>query len=186
MPSTGNGPKSSGKWPFSSALSKRQTIAVLPTPPRPTTVISRIPSSLRKSPTSRVSTWRSWNQEGAVAGGGLMNLETVLAWTGSAGWRSRSRALSMRALVFCLALSGSAIICRCKAISPSIDSISASIRARSPSSARRRSRLASDSLSPRLCRIPSGDERHWICFRSFASAASRFPEKSMCWRGSNR
>ncbi len=35
-----------------------------------------------------------------MAGGGLMNFVTCLGATGSAGWRSRSKALSMRSVGF--------------------------------------------------------------------------------------
>ena len=59
MPSTVKGPPSSGSWPPSSERNSRQTMAVLPTPPRPTTVISRSDSSFRKSPICCVSKWRS-------------------------------------------------------------------------------------------------------------------------------
>ena len=60
MPSISSGPPSSGSWPCSIAFRTRQTVAVLPIPARPTTVISRFESSFRKSPNSCVSTWRFW------------------------------------------------------------------------------------------------------------------------------
>ena len=82
MPSTSSGPRSSGSWPRSSDFSSRHAIAVLPTPPRPTTVIIRIASSLRKSPIILVSTWRSWNHVGATIGGGLMKRICGVASTG--------------------------------------------------------------------------------------------------------
>ena len=59
MPSTGNSPPSSGSFPLSSDRNSLQTIAVFPTPPRPTTAISRMFSLRRKVPISPVSTWRS-------------------------------------------------------------------------------------------------------------------------------
>ena len=81
--------------PASSPLSSRHTIAVLPIPPRPATVTSRIPGSVTYRASRPVSTCRSWNQAGAVAGGGLTNFDARTG-CGSAGTCSRWIPLPIR------------------------------------------------------------------------------------------
>ena len=81
--------------PASSPLSSRHTIAVLPIPPRPTTLTSLIPGSVTYRASRPVSTCRSWNQVGAIAGGGLTNFDARTG-CGSAGTCSRSIPLPIR------------------------------------------------------------------------------------------
>ena len=91
-------PSMSGIWPASRPLSSRHTSAVLPIPPRPVTVTSRIPGSVTYFTSRPVSTCRSWNQAGAVAGGGLTNFEARTG-CGLAGTCSRTIPLPIRARV---------------------------------------------------------------------------------------
>ena len=88
-------PSTSGMRPASSPLSSRHTIAVLPIPPRPVTVTIAIPGSVTYLPSRPVSTCRSWNQIGAIAGGGLTNFDARTG-CGSAGTCSRWIPLPIR------------------------------------------------------------------------------------------
>ena len=151
IPSTSSSPRSSGSRPPSSALSSRQTIAVLPTPPRPITVMICSSAARRKSPVSSDSTCRSWKYPGAATGASFTNFARAGAAAGRSGCRCTSIPALIRSWVRRAAPSGSATSRSWSAIRLRRSWISCSTRGRYAGSARGSSRSASASWFRNSC-----------------------------------